>query len=118
MRYLRHLLGDLPVGLAVVLVVVAWAMASATRQYAAVWQTEATLWAYAVTRAPEKPRPLNNYAVTLAAAGHLTEARVWFERAHRAGQAAHLPPWDHIEGELRSRENLTAVNELIAGLRP
>ena len=103
-------------GLAVVLALVFMALASATRQYATVWRTEFTLWEYAVQRAPEKPRTLNNYGVVLAAAGRLEDARTWFERAHTAGHAAHLPPWDNVEGERRARENLAAVRELLAGV--
>ena len=116
MRVRRAACGDLPVGLVLVLALVFCAMASATRQYVAIWRTDFTLWEYAVRRAPEKPRTLNNYGVVLAAAGRLEDARLWFERAHTAGHAAHLPPWDHVEGELRARQNLTAVNELIAEL--
>ena len=113
MRVLRVMCGDVPVGLVGVLAVAFLAMASATRQYVPIWRTEFTVWEYAVRRAPEKPRTVNNYGVVLAAAGRLDEARIWFERAQRASTASHLPPWDNVEGALRSRQNLRAVNELI-----
>ena len=113
----RRLLGDLPLGLALILGAVLLSLASATRSYAAVWRSESALWAYAVRLAPEKPRVLNNYGVTLAMVGRLEDARTVFVRAHLAGHATHLPPWDRVEGELRSRQNLVAVNELIAEVR-
>lgn len=111
---LRWLLGDLPPTLAGLLLIVTLAMALSTRQYAAVWQSDITLWAHAVRLAPEKPRTLNNYGVTLAMQGRLVEARAVFERAHRAGHASRLPLWDHVEGERTARANLTAVNGMIA----
>ena len=113
-RLLRRLCGDLPPGLVGILVIVYLAMAIATHQYAPVWRTEFTVWAHAARLAPEKPRTLNNYGVVLAAAGRLEAARQVFERAHTAGHSPQLPAWDRVEGELRSRENLTAVNDLIA----
>lgn len=113
-RFLRRLCGDLPPGLVGILALAYLAQASATHQYAPVWRTEFTVWARAAQLAPEKPRTLNNYGVVLAAAGRLEEARAMFERAHIAGQSPQLPPWDHVEGELRARENLVAVNDLIA----
>lgn len=113
---MQRLCGTVPAGLVLILVLVFLALTMATRQYAPIWRSEFTVWAYAVTRAPDKPRPLNNYGVVLAAAGRLEEARVWFERAHRAGHATDLPPWDRVEGELRARENLIAVMELQAEL--
>lgn len=112
-RRLRSLLRDVPPGLALLLAVVLVAMAVSTRQYAAVWRSEATLWAHAVRLAPQKPRVLNNYGVTLAMQGRLQEARAVFERAHQAGHAATLPPWDRREGERTARENLKAVNDLL-----
>lgn len=116
MRLLQVICGSVPVPLGMALVLVYGTLASATHTYAAVWRSEPTLWAYAVTRAPEKPRTLNNYGVALVTQGRLDEARQFFERAHRASHAAHLPPWDNVEGELRSRENLIALNTLIAEL--
>lgn len=115
-RGVSWLCGDCPPALVGLLLIVVITMAASTRQYVAVWRSEPTLWAYAARLAPEKPRVLNNYAVTLAAQGRLQEARAWFERAHAAGHAAHLPKWDRVEGELRSRENLIAVNDLIAAV--
>lgn len=112
-RRLQWLCGEVPVGLVALLAVVGMALASATQTYAQVWVSDPTLWAYAVTKAPEKPRVLNNHAVMLVAQGRLEEARVWLERAHAAGHAAHLPAWDHVEGELRARENLVALRALM-----
>ena len=105
--------GEVPVGLVALLAVVSVALASATHRYASAWTSDPTLWAYAVTRAPEKPRVLNNHAVMLASQGRLEEARVWFERAHRAGHSPDLPLWDNVEGELRARENLIALKALM-----
>ena len=114
---LAWLLGDVPPGLAGLLLIVVMAMASSTRQYAPVWQSEPAIWQHAVRLAPEKPRTLNNYAVTLVMQGRLVEARDWFERAHRAGHSSHLPPWDRVEGEQSGRANLKAIDALLAAVR-
>ena len=111
---LAWLLGDVPPGLAGLLLIVVMAMASSTRQYAAVWQSEPALWAYAVRLAPQKPRTLNNHAVGLVMQGKFAEARVWFERAHVAGHSPSLPPWDRVEGEASARANLKAIDALMA----
>lgn len=114
MRALRRaLLGDMPLVLAGVLLLVLLSMAVSTRQYVAVWRSEVTLWQHAVRLAPQKPRTLNNYGVAVAATGQLTQARVWFERAHQAGHSVQLPPWDRVEGERASRANLKAVDDLL-----
>lgn len=112
-RLLQQVCGEVPPSLVALLAVIAVALASATSTYAPVWRSNDTLWAYAVTKAPEKPRVLNNYAVTLVTQGRLNEAGVWFERAHTAGRAPHLPAWDNVEGELRARENLLALRALM-----
>ena len=115
MRALRRaLLGDMPPALAGLLLIVVLAMASGTRQYAAVWRSEPALWAHAARLAPQKPRTLNNYGVTLVMQGRLAEARIWFERAHRAGHGAQLPAWDRVEGEQTARANLKSLEALMA----
>ena len=105
---------DRPLGWLALVAVVALTLAAQTRQYAAVWRSERTLWAHAVGRAPEKPRVLNNYGVALVAAGAFAEARTWFRRAAVAGRSPHLPPWDRVEGWQAGAENLRAVEELLA----
>lgn len=104
----------MPPALAGLLLVAVIAMAVSTRQHAAVWRSESALWAYAVRVAPQKPRTLNNYAVTLVMQGQFTEARTWFERAHQAGQSPTLPPWDRVEGERSARANLQAIDAILA----
>jgi len=49
-----------------------------------VWQSDATLWADAASKSPNKPRPLNNLGVALLTRGDPAEAIVWFRRAIRA----------------------------------
>ena len=105
---------DVPLGWVAVVTVIALTLAAQTRQYAAVWRSERTLWAHAVGRAPEKPRVLNNYGVALVAAGEFAEARAWFVRAEAAGRSPQLPPWDRVEGAQAAAENVAAVDELLA----
>lgn len=109
----RPLLGEVPIWAAGLCLIVVLTMAVSTRRYAAVWHDESSLWAYAVRLAPQKPRTLNNYAVTLVLQGRLADARAWFERAHQAGHAPQLPQWDRIEGERTSRANLQALDALM-----
>ncbi len=52
-----------------------------------VWQSDATLWADAASKSPNKPRPLNNVGVALLTRGDPAEAIVWFRRAIRADPA-------------------------------
>ena len=109
--------GEVPPALAGLLVLAVLALASSSRQYAAVWHDEPTLWAYAVRLAPHKPRAINNYAVGLVLQKRFTEARVWFERAHQAGHSPHLPKWDRVEGEATARANLKALDALMAAVQ-
>ena len=117
-RVLRACLGDLPPSLAGLLTIIAMAMTMSTSRYVAVWHDEPTLWAHAVRLAPEKPRTINNYAVTLVMQGQFAAARTWFARAHQAGHSSRLPKWDHVEGEQTARANLKAIDALMAVGQP
>lgn len=99
--------------LAGVFLIVILAMAVSTRQYAAAWQSEPALWARAIRLAPEKPRTINNYGVSLVILGRFADARTAFERAHTAGHSPRLPAWDRVEGETTSRTNLKALDALM-----
>lgn len=68
--------------------------ASLTRAYAAVFQSDLTLWPYAVQQTPRKPRPLVNYGLALVEAGDLQGARRAFERAQVLAVQPHIPLWD------------------------
>ena|SRR3990167_10984890 len=112
-RGIQAICGDLPPGLAALLLVVLLALAGSARQHAEVWRSESALWAHAVRLSPQKPRVLNNYGVTLVMRAQFDEARQVFEAAHRAGHSPHLPPWDRVEGEQTSRANLKALDALM-----
>ena len=117
-RALIWVIGDVPPLLAGLLLIVVLTMAVSRSRYVAVWQDEPSLWAYAIRLAPQKPRTINNYAVTLVMQGRLAEARTWFERAHQAGHSSWLPKWDRIEGEQTARANLKALDALMARAQP
>ena len=112
----QWLLGEVPLGLAALLVLVVLTFATSRERYVHVWGSEQLLWQRAAHLAPQKPRVLNNLGVALAAEGRLVEARMWFERAHAAGHSPTLPAWDRVEGERTARANLKAVAELLEGL--
>ena len=48
-----------------------------------VWRSDLSLSADAMTKSPEKPRTIYNYACALRDAGQFETAAVWFERARR-----------------------------------
>lgn len=108
--------GDVPPGLAAILMVVIATLTVSTSRYVAVWSSELTLWSRAAVLAPHKPRPLNNLGVALVSTGHFADARSWFERAHQAGHAPTLPAWDRVEGEQTARANLKALADITARL--
>ena len=114
---LTWLCGEVPPGLAALLVLIVLTLTVSTSRTVRVWVSEVTVWERAAALAPHKPRPLNNLGVALAARGQWAEARVWFTRAHQAGHAATLPAWDRIEGEQTSRANLQALDDLLAQIQ-
>ncbi len=81
-------------GLAIVLLLV---LASQTRAYVRVWQSNLTLWQHAVQETPFKPRPWTNYGVALAMEGHFSLADQAFARADAVADRPQVPVWDREE---------------------
>jgi protein O-mannosyl-transferase len=49
-----------------------------------VWASDYTLWADCMKKSPNKPRPLSEYGIVLAAAGNAFEALPYFDKAIKA----------------------------------
>lgn len=83
-------------------------LAQQTRDYAQVWTSNPTLFTLAAQRAPDKPRVLNFYGLTLVAEGRWVEARRAFMAvvAHEGS-----PRWDRHWAEVGQR-NLQILEAL------
>ena len=79
-----------------------------------VWRSPLTLWANAIEQAPDKPRPVINYAVALMTAGRFEEADRWFVRAMALAYQPHVPPWDQMDAITASQNNLQTLGILQA----
>ena len=115
--WLRWACGETPPPLAAFLLIIYATLAISTKSYAPVFSSGATLWRHAAARAPNKPRPLNNYGVMLVGQGRFAEARHLFLRAADAGRAMSQPRWDRVEGRAGALANLKALDQLSAQAR-
>ena len=100
--------------MAVALIVLAGVLAVQTHRYAAVWQSDLTLWAHAARMAPLKPRPWINLGTYWIQVGGIREARAAWQHAARLAQQASVPSWDQRVAARMARENLQALDRFIA----
>lgn len=79
-----------------VLTLVLWCALLAWRTHALVpvYHSELTLWEYAVTQAPLKPRPWINYGTALLAANQIDHAKRAWRIAADVSQQPWVPQWD------------------------
>lgn len=67
-------------------------------RYASVWQSELTLWMWAVELAPQKPRPHEQLALALIEARRFTEAQIVLDDLQQILDTNHtIPTWDRQE---------------------
>ena len=84
-RFVRGVLGPFAVRIGWAFLVSLWLvfLIGQTLAQGVVWQSDMTVWENAVQQAPRKPRALINYAVTLEAAGRLSDALSYYQRGYR-----------------------------------
>ena len=97
--------GALLSGLAIVLAI-------QTRAYAAVWQSNLTLWIHAALHAPTKPRPLINLGTYLLLARRPDAARTAWWHAQQAAMGRHVPAWDRRTALDLAQRNLATLASL------
>jgi len=100
MSRLRRWLNDNPAWPTVACVVMPmllWAVLS--RQYAQSFGSEVTAWLVAAERAPSKPRPHLNLALSLMERQRYDEAWIVLDYTGTIVNGAHLMPWERQEAE-------------------
>lgn len=75
----------------------------------AVWQSPLTLWADAVTKAPQRPRPWVNYGVALSAAGETDQAIAAYQRARTLATDPRRGRYRNVSDQTIATNNLAAV---------
>ena len=91
-----------------VLVLLTWQ----TARYVPVWRSDLSLWAYAVTQAPQKPRPALNYAASLLASGQAQRGAQWLQRAWTLTHQPHVRSWDRDITRRAVQRNALALRGL------
>ncbi len=97
------------------LVLIGWGaiLAIQTHALVPVWQSERTLWAYAVLQAPLKPRPWVNYGSAIAQVGQFDGAQQAWQMAVSVSSLPWVPTWDRRAVTATAGRNLHTLETVL-----
>ena len=80
-----------------------------TARQIAAWRSELSLWSYAASVSPYKPRVAHAYGLALLADGQKDAGLKQLQRAQRVAALPHVPAWDKQITQERVTANIRAL---------